>query len=80
MAAGQAGAPAAPHSRTGAHEQKEVSQMNTITALLAERVTDASGREWARKTNGTWACLGHAITVDNIRELEANYGIESVES
>jgi hypothetical protein len=42
------------------------------------RVTDALGREWARTTNGTWACLGHALTVDSFDELHANYIVTAV--
>lgn len=37
------------------------------------RVWDGNGREWARKTNGSWGCLGHAITADNLADLDARY-------
>ena len=40
----------------------------------ATRVVDALGREWAVKTNGTWAALGDDVRADNFTQLAAKYG------
>lgn len=40
----------------------------------AARVLDSFLREWALKTNGTWACLGHDLTADSLAEIDCKYG------
>ena len=40
---------------------------------LALRVIDGSGREWAPKLNGSWACLGYNLTADTLRDLDERF-------
>lgn len=48
--------------------------MTTLTVPeLAARVTDGQGRCWAKHPNGSWQCLGHALSVDTLAELDARY-------
>ena len=44
----------------------------------ATRVLDDLGREWAMKTNGSWAVLGEFASVDSFDELAAKYGVMEV--
>lgn len=44
----------------------------------AARVVDFLGREWATTTNGTWAALGHAVTVDAYPDLVGRFGVAEV--
>jgi hypothetical protein len=44
----------------------------------AARVIDALDREWALTTSGTWACLGHGLTVDSFDQLHENYVVAAV--
>ena len=40
----------------------------------AVRVVDCIGREWARKRNGSWGCIGGNGTADSFADLAEIYG------
>ena len=44
----------------------------------AARVIDDLGREWTTKTNGVWAALGEAVTVEDFADLRARFGVMEV--